>query len=463
MNITTNSINGVLRGLIWFDIKDVPKDLYYDLCFKYSYTHPKTEEVFSTFMLKDDRIGVPYGNIDKFRAIFIKHNMRFTVEDRRICPKFDTTIKSKLLLRDYQQTAMDEIMEFIDNGGTEFNLAGKPGSGKSFMLSNLLCILGVKTLIIADKTMLIEQLASEIYNVTGVKPNVLNSKNHKLGDINIATSQFISRNADVWKGIKSTIGCLVIDEAESLASSTVTRIFSRSPAKYKIYISATFSRSTDARTPALIDFAGDKVVVLESTGNIIPSVIMVECPETFTPPMNKSRYAIAKKMFFLSDSIHDKVLKISKYSVSKNRQLLIAMDIGEVREVLKAKLDKEGVSTEIIAATTSTAERARVLEDYNEGKIKAILAFGVLNAGISIPKIQTIVRVSTPSSKEKLEQFIGRGVRNFDGKEGLFVIDLVFNGFNSGIRRTLYSLKSRIEKWKISSTNWESFKNRLGG
>lgn len=334
-------------------------------------------------------------------------------------------------------------------------------SGKSYMLSNLLAQLGLKTLIIANQRMLISQLAEEAEKVLNTKVTILNAKNTEIGDINIATSQFIAQHSDVWYQIKDKISVLVLDEAEALASPTVTKIFQRCPAKYKIFISATFSRSVDNRTDALVDFAGYKKITLQATGNLIPTVVCVHCPEIFNAPMDKSMYVRAKGNFFKQSSIFNKIVQITEYSVAKNRQCLIGIDIIEMQEKLKSLLAERGIRAELLNGGTSEAERIRILEEYDKGEVKVLIGFAVLNAGLSIPKISTIIRVSTPSSKEKLEQFIGRGVRHFEGKEGCYVIDLVFKGFQNKSRQALYALKSRVEQWKVYNTDWERFKGSL--
>lgn len=450
-------ITTYLTGLLWFSISDI-KDKLDRIKVAYTHVHPlDPNNVFETYLIKNEKIGVPYGNQEKIHSIVGE----FTVVDKRLTVPFDTSKVSKLKLRDYQEVAMQEIKALLTNGKTEFNLAGKPGSGKSFMLSNLLAELNLKTLIIANQKMLINQLSTEIENTLGCKANVLSSSNTVLGDINVATSQFISQNPDVWYAIKEQVSVLVLDEAEALASPTVTRIFQRSPAKYKIYISATFSRSVDHRTEALMDFAGKDKVILHSTGNIIPTVLMVQCPERFIAPSDAAVYVKAKGRFFMYQGIHNKVQQIVQYSVNKNRQVLIGCDVQKVQKALQDKLTAIGIRTEILNGSTKEKDRLRILQEYSDGLVKVLIGFGVLNAGISIPKIQTIIRLSMPSSIEKLEQFIGRGVRSFEGKEGCYVIDLVFEGFNLAPRNTLYQLKARTEKWKVYKTTWEQFSRTL--
>ena len=414
----------------------------------FSYPHPFEEAVFETFVELDDKIGVPYAN-GKLPTS--------TVDDQRIAPAVDKLFEFTLGLRDYQEIVQRDVMEYIGSGGTEFNLAGMPGSGKSVMLASLLAKLGYKTLIIAHLSMLVEQLHSEFSENTTADVKVLTANDTELADINIATSQFISKNPMLWKKIKHGIGMIVVDEAESLSSITTMRIIQRAHAKYHIYISATFSRPADGRTEALYDFAGSKRFVLESNVNIAPTIITVKCEERFNAPTNKNFYVKAKGKFFAQQSITDKVIATTIASVHKGRPVLIAVDIIKVQEVYLTQLAEEGLTAGIINSKTPAKRRKEILQLFGDGEIDILIGAMTLNAGLSIPRITTIVRVSFPSVSTKNTQLVGRALRKYEGKEGAWFIDLLFSGVNSSKRIAAF----RKEGWKISSTSWEKFKEKL--
>lgn len=329
------------------------------------------------------------------------------------------------------------------------------------MLANIIAKLGTKVLIIAHLSVLIQQLSDELEAVLGEKPVILNANSKVLGDINIATSQFISMNPDVWYQIKNDIGLLVVDEAESLASKTTMRIFQRAYAKYHMFISATFSRSTDNRTGALVDFAGTKQIALINPKLLKPSVMCIYCPEVFYPPMHKSAYQKAKLNFFTKESIDLKIIAIIEASLKKNRQVLVACDVVPMQERLADKLNSLGIVSVTFNGKTSAKDRNKILKEYNDGTIKVLIGLQVLNAGLSIPRISTIIRVSTPSSREKLEQLIGRARRDYEGKDGCFIIDLFIRGFSNTTRLSLYKRKQRQEQWSLSQSTWEDFQKRL--
>lgn len=90
---------------------------------RYAHINPNQPDTpFSTYLELKGKLGIPYGDKEKIQQVL----PGLTIEDKRIAPLFDTPKVSKLPLRDYQETAMTEILEYIAQGGTEFNLSGFP-------------------------------------------------------------------------------------------------------------------------------------------------------------------------------------------------------------------------------------------------------------------------------------------------------------------------------------------------
>lgn len=441
-------MKGVFTGLLWVALKDLTESVALSLRSRYSYQHPYEEsQDFETFVQTKDRLGLPFGDTKKLLSVLdVK-----PIDDRRVATSFGYPAElTKLSLRDYQKDTMKDILHFLDKGGTSFNLAGKPSSGKSVLLSALLVELKVKTLVIAHMSMLITQLYKELTENTSMNVKILDGSNTELGDVNIATSQFISKRPELWYEIKHNIGCLVLDEAESLASKTTLRIFQRSHAKYKIAISATFSRSTDNRTDALTDIVGHERFVLANPDILVPTIRMIKCNEVYPPFTSTFMAAKQKSAFFRKESIFEKVIAFADFELSKGHQILIACDIQDLQNRIAEHY--EGI-TGILNSNTKKKERAIILDDYDKGKLKVLAAGMVVNAGLSIPKITAIIRVSFPSSPEKSVQLVGRALRYFEGKDTPVVYDLVFQGKNPNKRMQAYKKNG----YQIVTNSWESF------
>jgi len=120
---STAPITTVLTGMLWVlksDLHPKQEDLI-----KRCYTHINPNnpmEPFHTYLELKGKIGIPFG--DKVKLSRTLPNI--TVKDNRIAPVFDTPKVSSMKLRDYQEDAMVEILEYLENGGTEFNLSGRP-------------------------------------------------------------------------------------------------------------------------------------------------------------------------------------------------------------------------------------------------------------------------------------------------------------------------------------------------
>ena len=440
-------LKGVQTGLLWISLEDISQELLQKLQLAYTYEHPfEQSKSFETYVIHSGKIGLPYGNTDKLKQLLPPRH----ITHRTIAPTVTTPFEFKWELRDYQQDTHNQIIDYLSRGGTEFNLSGSCGSGKSVYLAALLAHLGVKTLVLAHMSMLTAQLHKEISESTTADVRLLSAKSRELGDVNIATSQFISQNPDIWYEIKHNIGCIVIDEAETLASKTTLRIVQRAHARYHIYISATFSRETDNRTDALTDFAGKARFVLDNSKVNIPvTVVMTKCSEMFPRFISKNTYVKAKQKFFKESSILDKIKTLSELSLAKGRQVLVAADIIELQNSVAEALQVHGVG--ILNSKTSKKSRIQILGDYDKGTIRVLIAAAVVNAGLSIPKISTIVRVSFPNSETKSVQLVGRAQRPLEGKVRAFVFDLVFRGQNPTKRVKAY----KDNGFNVRVTNYE--------
>lgn len=126
-------LNGQQTGLLWFLREDLTPEQIERLKVSYTYVNPKDDtNTFSTFIELKDKFGIPYGDKNKVELLL---GSEINITDKRICPKFKTKKKSKLKLRDYQETVMCEIEEFINEGGTSFNLSGEPRKWEKLYVS----------------------------------------------------------------------------------------------------------------------------------------------------------------------------------------------------------------------------------------------------------------------------------------------------------------------------------------
>ena len=112
-----------------------------------------------------------------------------------------------------------------------------------------------------------------------------------------------------------------------------------------------------------------------------------------------------------------------------------------------------------VIITASTKNRAELLEKFANGKIRCIINCMVLTEGTDLPMIRTII-VARPTMNSSLYiQMVGRGLRKYEGKECLKLIDCVGNTGNIDIctAPTLFGIDPSL----VPKENRHKLKGRL--
>ena len=76
--------------------------------------------------------------------------------------------------------------------------------------------------------------------------------------------------------------------------------------------------------------------------------------------------------------------------------------------------------------------REQAIEDLKEGKIRIIFSVNMFNEGVDIPEIDAVMFLRPTQSETVFLQQLGRGLRLFDGKDSLTVLDFIGNYKNAG-------------------------------
>ncbi len=84
-----------------------------------------------------------------------------------------------------------------------------------------------------------------------------------------------------------------------------------------------------------------------------------------------------------------------------------------------------GVKAKSIDSTLDEKERKETLEEFKNGRIKVLTNVGVLTTGFDFPAIDCIIMARPTKSKILYTQCVGRGLRLYDNKEDLLLIDIV--------------------------------------
>lgn len=85
----------------------------------------------------------------------------------------------------------------------------------------------------------------------------------------------------------------------------------------------------------------------------------------------------------------------------------------------------------ILTGKVNRAEREKIIEDANSGKIKVLLCTTVMDKGISIERLNVLYLTFSTRERANTRQRIGRIIRTFEGKTQPIVYDIIYDHYMS--------------------------------
>jgi superfamily II DNA or RNA helicase len=92
---------------------------------------------------------------------------------------------------------------------------------------------------------------------------------------------------------------------------------------------------------------------------------------------------------------------------------------------MAAKFNETGIASGVLIGETDSNERTDLLNDFRASKIRFLFTRDVLNEGLDVPDVNTVLFLRPTESLTVFLQQLGRGLRNAPGKECLTVLDFV--------------------------------------
>ena len=129
---------------------------------------------------------------------------------------------------------------------------------------------------------------------------------------------------------------------------------------------------------------------------------------------------------------HARAMKIAQAVVDKvgdpggMRALGFCVSI-EHAEFMAARFNQYGISSAAISTRSTRDERLAALRDLRRGSLKAVFAVDLLNEGVDVPEIDTVLFLRPTESPTVFLQQLGRGLRLADNKACLTVLDFIGN------------------------------------
>ena len=383
----------------------------------------------------------PYGILPEFLREHKKNHpdVELKIDDdvKNLFKGDDLDIKFDLSLfpHPYQKEAVEYCLKF-----TKGIIRSATASGKSLVISYIVKALldnrektkVRRALIIVPSKQLVEQFYTDMQEY-GIKGEYIGRIYDKIKDKPVQWAKTIV--ITTWQSLKNNTkrladyDCIIGDECHQVKAHELKKIFSKSPAKYRLGFTGTMPddeleilQTKSFLGPVLRDYPsgllGEQGYIAKCNVNFI-NIDYHGIEAEYYPDVKKETFENNFRMKLIKDIVNhlnDNVLLLVGYR-REGRQLLNYLANYTKRDTvfLSGKDDVD----------FREKWRKKMMSKKN---IALIATYGIFQQGINIPNLKYLILAAPFKSKIRVLQSIGRILRAHEEKtEGSFVFDLVDN------------------------------------
>jgi superfamily II DNA or RNA helicase len=363
---------------------------------------------------------IPLGGAQDLGSII--GESRLKVKDARYENKNLINIKFTGTLRTYQREAASSILK-----KTIGTLQATTGSGKTVIAIYTICKRRQPTLFLVHTLELANQFKERLLQFTDISPErigFIGGGKYEIRDISIGMLQTMTKLSKTkLDEINSHFGQVFVDECHVCPADTFYEALSKLKQKYRFGLTATPFR-TDGLTKVIFFTTGKIIHKLDpkkaESHLVIPEVLFVETDYEF-PIFDSSEHSIMLSDMAKDVKRNELIIKKYKEIGQKRQSVFISHRIDQLNYLSKFIPDSA-----ILTSRLNKKERAKIIEELNNGKLKAVLTtYGLFSTGIDIKTLEVVYMCTPIRSPRWVIQTAGRLKRPAQGKQSALVVDFV--------------------------------------
>lgn len=233
---------------------------------------------------------------------------------------------------------------------------------------------------------------------------------------------------------KSYYDYIVFDEAHHAQAANCKKTLQYFTPKYLIGLTATPERLDRKKLDEIFGEYESKLTLKEAIEKGVISNIrcyrLISNIDLSEVRYNGKDYNYADlEKTLIIDSRNELIVKtIKKYFSPKKdfykQGIVFCVNINHCKK-LEKMLNEQGITTKAVYGSNKSNDE--IFEKYKNKEIQFLLSCQIISEGWDCPQTEVVVMARPTLSKVLYLQQIGRGVRNYPGKECLYVIDVVDN------------------------------------
>lgn len=375
-------------------------------------------------------IGLPRGCQEEVTSLLGSQDLPMEIEDRRNSgTPIDVTFHCQL--RAQQQQAVQNLVQH-DIG----TLSATTAFGKTVVAAWMIAERATNTLILVDKTQLMEQWVERLSAFLNVPKNEIGiiggGKQKRTGRIDVALFQSVYVNKEV-KGFVSEYGHVIVDECHHVSAVSFEHVLKRVKAKYVLGLTATLTRK-DGKHPIVlmqcgpVRFKTDARMQAKTRSFqqvVIPRHTDFKLQNSDGEILIQQLYALLSQDESRNEMIFDDLLK----ALEMGRSPILLTDRISHLEYFETKL--KGFAKNIIVLRGGMGKKQRQAIQERIHSIPAdaerlILATGrFVGEGFDDARLDTLFLAMPISWKGTVQQYAGRLHRLYESKQEVQIYDYV--------------------------------------
>ena len=435
-----NSIDIVLDSGINFPIQSLSKSFISKLKSFASFENPQiklllslrkplynTPKYLKGYEESSEFLTLPRGLKEKLFEYLNYNLVKYKIIDNRVFEKIETK-RILFTLRAEQEDAIKEILKYDSS-----ICVAPPGFGKTLIGAKIFEQRAVKTLIIVNKNMLLDQWISRFVDYFGYKKSDIGflgkSQNRLNGNIDIATMQSLNNIPELVENYTQVI----VDECHHIPALTFEQIVKNFKGKYILGLSATPNRK-DELDPILYQQLGDISYEYKKPKTHTNRLLVIKT-EFISSADN---YAAIINELVSNEDRNRQIVKTIKENI--NRKILLLSDRIEHLNLLENILKEEKIDFVSVHGSQNKKEQVENMQKVKTSSL-ILATSSFFGEGIDFPHLNTIIFATPISFYGRLIQYLGRIGR---GNQECLAIDFL-DSKNAMLNSTY---KKRLEGYK---------------
>ncbi|MGJ0352594.1 DEAD/DEAH box helicase [Aliarcobacter cryaerophilus] len=435
-----NSIDIVLDSGINFPIQSLSKSFISKLKSFASFENPQiklllslrkplynTPKYLKGYEESSEFLTLPRGLKEKLFEYLNYNLVKYKIIDNRVFEKIETK-RILFTLRAEQEDAIKEILKYDSS-----ICVAPPGFGKTLIGAKIFEKRAVKTLIIVNKNMLLDQWISRFVDYFGYKKSDIGflgkSQNRLNGNIDIATMQSLNNIPELVENYTQVI----VDECHHIPALTFEQIVKNFKGKYILGLSATPNRK-DELDPILYQQLGNISYEYKKPKTHTNRLLVIKT-EFISSADN---YAAIINELVSNEDRNRQIVKTIKENI--DRKILLLSDRIEHLNLLENILKEEKIDFVSVHGSQNKKEQVENMQKVKTSSL-ILATSSFFGEGIDFPHLNTIIFATPISFYGRLIQYLGRIGR---GNQECLAIDFL-DSKNAMLNSTY---KKRLEGYK---------------